>query len=1217
MNDVIKLGKKAFTWSVVVMTIVWSVGLSALVPAGQVNAAADPADVEAGDLIKLEGSAAVYTVTTDMERMFHTNSEFFHTWYADFSGVKELAAGTDLDALFPPADPGAVAPRPGSILVKTTASPRVYAITCGNERRHLADEAAAAALYGDNWANLVRDVPDYIMSLYTLGDELDGATPHCGMVILTEGMDAPMYVGEDGMKYEIDGILPDFVMDTSRTVSQDVYDAVETGDGSVTAASITEDPSQMGVEAATPSEEDGSVHLSLSANNPAATTLPAGAETDLLVFNMAAGADGATVDSLIVQRSGLTHADAVAELTVYVDGTKYGNTKTSWNSNKEMTFNFPTSIEIDPNDNVEVVLRGLIGSTGTYAAVLIAEADDVGGVASVTGNFPISGNLMSLATDISAGTLLLENAGTGGDPTHNFGDDDVNFADFDLTESSGEEDVLLTGITFENGGTADTTAANNYRLYVDGDEVAEGVVSGDKVSFTFDAITIEKGETVNVVMRGDMVNGEVDQTMKFFVYDIIAVGKDLGYAAGSTITDLDKSSDGDVNVITLAAGDITLNFDKDATPAKDVRIDTNNVVLGTLEITSNDEDVTINNITHGGSGAEFQIEGTGLEANEIENAELREVGGGIYDLTLSAVSGNSSTLTLSDEIYLEKGVTKTFEFVIDLTSTIDDGDTLRVVVDGDAFDHEGETSGSTSLTFTPNNVTSAYTTVKKSFLTISNTALTNKTVVGGSTDVQIYEGKLKAGTSSDVKVTEIQFHTYDSGGDNEDTLFSDSNVSQLRLYINGVMVKAKSGAISEAANDASDGSITFSALNTTIPAGETHTVKIESDFAANLSGTGEFALAISVAGDVTARDQDNELLGTSNKNTVTEIESREITLAATGELKVDMQTDGSNWNRSLYLLAGNGLPEDRYVGELYFQAQNEDVLVEDLALEIRNAATAGDNDIASLSLVDEDGVVVMTEAFTSPTTTFNDLDYTVEEGSSQSLYIAVNAKGVNVDGDPSSTATAGNTLALGLDAVNARGVDTGDTITMSGGLSTPASWDEFDIVDSTVTSTIMGSVLTSISNDMNDGQLVGGNGKVIGKYTITFDNDGNRETDNTAYKATLGNLKITIATSTNVTLTNIKAYLADDSSNQTDVVTDISGASTTIDFSTLDGGANDIVGTATIVIVGDVGTSSDDGEYLQTEIDDLSTDFYWDGGVTNGGDSKLKITEVIGGTLSE
>ncbi|MBD3311231.1 MAG: hypothetical protein GF349_01885 [Candidatus Magasanikbacteria bacterium] len=1219
MNDVIKLGKKAFTWSVVVMTIVWSVGLSALVPAGQVNAAVDPADVSSGDLIKLEGSSAVYQVTTDMERMFHTNSEFFHTWYANFDGVKELAAGTDLDALFPPADPGAVAPRPGSLLLKTTASPRVYAIECGNVRRHLADEAAAVALYGDNWANLVRDVPDYIMSLYTLGDELDGTMPHCGMVVLVEGMDDPMYVAEDGMKYEIDGTLPDYVMDTSRTVSQDVYDAIETGDGSVTAASITEDPSQMGVDTTTPVTDTGSVYVALSSNNPATSILPPGAEADLLIFNMTAGTDGASITSMTVQRSGLATKDAVDELTVYVDGTKYGNTKTSWNSDKEMTFNFPNPIEIDANDTVEVTLRAQIGTTspGSYAAVLLAEADDIRGVATVTGSFPISGNLMNLATDITAGSLTLENAGTGGDVTHNFGDDDVNFADFDLTAGS-SEDVLLTGVTFENGGTADTTAANNYKLYVDGAEVAEGVVSGDLVSFSFDAVTIEAGDTANVVMRGDMVNGEVDQTMKFFVYDITAVGKDLGYAAGATITDLDKSTDTAVNVITLAAGDITLNFDKDATPAKDVRIDTNNVVLGTLEITSNDEAVTINSISHTDTTAEFVIEGTNLDADgEIENVELHEVGGGVYDLTATYDAGDDQyELQLDDEIYLPKGETKTFEFVVDFTSTADDGDKLRVVVDGDAFDHEGETSGSTSLTFTPNNVTSAYTTVKKSYLTITNTALTNKTVVGGSTDVQVYEGKLSAGTSSDIKITEIVFNTYDASSDNEDTLFSDTNISQLRLYINGVMVKAKSGSITEAANDTSDGSMTFSALNTTIPSGDTYTVKIEADFASNLSGTGEFALSIPTAASVTARDQDNELLTSSNKNTVTEIESREVTLAATGDLLVDMQTDGTNWNRDLYLLAGNGYAEDRYAGELYFRAKNEDVLVEDLYLEVTSTTNATEDDIESISLVDGDGVVVMTEAFVSPTTTFDNLDYVVEAESSQSLYILINAKGSNVDGDPSSTATAGRSISLMIYNVVARGQDTGDSISMSSGSDSPA-FGSYDHVRDTVSSTIMTSVLSSAVNAMSDGTLTGGNGKTVGKYTFTFDNADNRNSDNTVATTTLTTLVLNFASSTNVRADNVQAYIEGDSTNKTTAVSVDSNGEATINLTTLSGDSEQVTGVVTLVITADVTTSASDGEYLQTEIDDLSTDFTWVGGVSNGGDSKLKISEVIGGTLSE
>ncbi|MBI4993263.1 MAG: hypothetical protein HZC26_03990, partial [Candidatus Magasanikbacteria bacterium] len=85
MTDLLKIGKKVFTVSVVVMTILWSVGVSALVPL--VAVAADCPELEAGDLFKVPGDSAVFYVNADMEKMYFFNSEVYHTWYDDFSGV--------------------------------------------------------------------------------------------------------------------------------------------------------------------------------------------------------------------------------------------------------------------------------------------------------------------------------------------------------------------------------------------------------------------------------------------------------------------------------------------------------------------------------------------------------------------------------------------------------------------------------------------------------------------------------------------------------------------------------------------------------------------------------------------------------------------------------------------------------------------------------------------------------------------------------------------------------------------------------------------------------------------------------------------------------------------------------------------------------------------------------------------------------------------------
>src|SRR3989339_1375819 len=121
MNDVLKLGKKMFTVSVVVLTIVWSMGLAAFLPA--VVMAVDCPELEAGDLFKVADNTAVYLLNADMERMYFPNAEVYKTWYADYSGINVIP-NTCVDAYpAPTAAPYGVNYRPGSRLVKVQISP--------------------------------------------------------------------------------------------------------------------------------------------------------------------------------------------------------------------------------------------------------------------------------------------------------------------------------------------------------------------------------------------------------------------------------------------------------------------------------------------------------------------------------------------------------------------------------------------------------------------------------------------------------------------------------------------------------------------------------------------------------------------------------------------------------------------------------------------------------------------------------------------------------------------------------------------------------------------------------------------------------------------------------------------------------------------------------------------------------------------------------------
>jgi hypothetical protein len=140
-----------------------------------------------GDLIKLTCPAnaglndpcrSVYFLGADGKRYVFPNATTYFSWYADFSGVKEVTAA-ELQS-YPLGSNVTI--RPGSYLVKITTDPKVYAVEPGGKLRWLASEAVARTLYGEDWATRVVDVPDAFFVNYDASQAVDNkvtaATKH-------------------------------------------------------------------------------------------------------------------------------------------------------------------------------------------------------------------------------------------------------------------------------------------------------------------------------------------------------------------------------------------------------------------------------------------------------------------------------------------------------------------------------------------------------------------------------------------------------------------------------------------------------------------------------------------------------------------------------------------------------------------------------------------------------------------------------------------------------------------------------------------------------------------------------------------------------------------------------------------------------------------------------------------------------------------------------
>lgn len=1185
--------KKVFSASVMMMTVL-SMSLMSVVA---VNAAAD---IEAGDLIKIDGVSSVYYYGEDGKRYVFPDENTYFSWYSDFSGVVTISQ-EDLESI---QIGGNITMRPGTFLVKITTDPKVYAVEPDGVLRPVADEAAAEALYGDDWASQIVDVPDSFFVNYTItDDELTGDEYPAGSLVQLPGGADVYYINADGEAQAIDDEAAFYANRFEwrfLNVADEDYELPAEGDAITGAESSVIDTAESADDDGDSGDEEdedvaSGVSVALSSNTSLAQNIPGGSSVEFTTVNFTASADGnVTIESIQVSGYELGDYSLIKGVAFYDDGVKQGTSR-SLGSDGEATFNFANGITIEAGETKPLVIKAKVDNSGgapsgNFALGIEEAADITTSGSSVSGSFPIVGNAKSVS-DVSVGEVELDDEADETD-TVKLGEDNITVADFSLTPDY--ENVLWHSFRLENKGNNDEMV-ENLKLYVEGEEVADGEMSDGYAVFSFENYEIEDGETVDVEVKGDIASGDIDDDVKFVVDDVddfSFTGKTYGFPAkliDDNGTDLNQGI-----TVTLETGDISLDMDnsEDGTPSQEVRSGTNNVELATLKITSNGEEILIDGINADESD-DFYIEGTAT-TSYLTDVVLRDVDGGSYDLSMKS-GADKIHFGYDGELTIDKGETRTFKMEADIEDEIPNGEELKVVFKADALDDiEGQESGARTSDFdvSPSEVTSAKTTIEEASLGWQATPLTDKTIVKGTEDVLVYRAGLEAGDSSYVELKSVKFT--DSGGENA---LDDDFISNMTLKLNGEEVESLSGDIDED-ND----TLKFENLdeNNIVSAGEIYVLEVYATFA-NYSTTSEptLSLKVNAKSDVDIDDEDGDEVSSAN-HTNDVSPSRDVTLGAAGDLKVDLLTDDATANDDFYLLAGGSETSNSdYLGELKFTTKNEQVSVTKLALQ--NGSDATISDIAYVRLYDKDGDLVKEESNIGSNggVEFDLSDYDgLSADNSSSLFIEVVAKSMNADGDAMGTASFNKGIQYTISDVEAKGAVTGEDITMTATNTSPlVSWGYYCTSSTSNKASTTGSILNSVVNAMDDNtSLSSGGNEIIGKYTFVFDNNENRTSDNEELKAMLDSLKLTIDSSASTSATSVQAYIEGDSGNKTDATS----SAGTIDFTTLSDNANLVDGDITIVIQAELTVEETSGEYLETEIDLSAGNFVYNGNDGSG-----------------
>jgi hypothetical protein len=155
--------------------------------------------LQAGDMIKVTGKAAIYALNSELETLYFPNGDVFKSWrptYGDYYSITQAC----FDSLEVPAVyPGGVNFRPGSYVVKRASSDQLYVVEPNNTLAKITS-VLATSLYGTGYKAMTVDDP-FWPHYVNRGADVVTAVPHPGM--LTKVGTVTYYVDADNKLREV------------------------------------------------------------------------------------------------------------------------------------------------------------------------------------------------------------------------------------------------------------------------------------------------------------------------------------------------------------------------------------------------------------------------------------------------------------------------------------------------------------------------------------------------------------------------------------------------------------------------------------------------------------------------------------------------------------------------------------------------------------------------------------------------------------------------------------------------------------------------------------------------------------------------------------------------------------------------------------------------------------------------------------------------------
>lgn len=926
------------------------------------------AAASAGDLIKMSGLSSVYYLAADNKRYVFPNEATYFSWYSDFSKVVTIPQ-SELESYSLGAN---VTTRPGTKLVKITTNPKVYAVTSGGSLVAVPDEATAKALYGNDWAKRVVDVPDAFFTNYKISLSTVSSTAYPeGSLIKTAASPDIYYIASASKARKI---ASETAFNANRFKFSDVI--------TTTLAIPTVGAEISGAESAlidTSSGAGGAIGagsgltVALASDTPASATLVIDvtattgngqAMAPFVKVNFTASSDGdVKVTKLKFKRGGISADTDLDALYLYDGATRLTDSATI--SSNVVTFNSSAGLFTVPAGTTKgITLKGdmnspLATSGKTISFSVEAASSVTTNGAAVSGSFPATGNLMSTANVIDLGKVAF--SGQTAIPAAASTPVDADTTDqevwrFTLTGSN--QALSVEKLVLSEIGSVQKDDLANFKLYYGGTVIGTAAAFNSNFEVVFDMsaspFSMPKGAARALSVRADIMKGST-RTFYFTIQnsaDVVVKDTNYGvyiepYLAGTWAVIQPTAT---YNYL-ISSGSLSVSKSTDS-PTVNVVVDGSNVLLGKFDFRASGEDIKIKNLN---------ASSTASSGGGIDNGKVYADGvqvGTTKDLT----QGTAVNFTFGSTFVVAAGKTSKVEIYGDVKKTngtsFSGGETVSVAI--------GAGSGNAQRVASLGTFDAPASAVPANTLTITAAGLSiskysgygNQTIVAGSNDVRLGSFVVGAGSAEGVDVTSITV-----------ALSSAEAATVTNLYLKDNSTGAQIGTTKVSPSTSNVFTASFS-----VAASGAKVVNLYADVKSG-SNAGPWIANIAASGSGKT---------TGNAVTATAQDVQTITVG-TGALYVNA---GSHPDANVLIAGSTG----NKVAQFTFSAANENFTIDKLLLKTQNNfATTTAGVTIKYGSSSASGVFVASAALGYATATFTGLNIVVPKDGSINLDVELDS----------------------------------------------------------------------------------------------------------------------------------------------------------------------------------------------------------------------------------